>query len=1351
MRILALLAVLLAAVPIAPATAFELSDVQRQWLAAHKTIRVAPDPDLAPIDGRDKDGAETGLAADYLKLIVTRTGLRVRTASPDAPDRGAAMRALRERQVDIVPAAVANAEPGVLYSAPYLRISAAIYARAGEPGFAALDQLAGHAVAVVESSPWPALVGAGAANIRLTRAADRAAALAALADGRVDAFVGDPFTTADAIARAGLGSRVVLSGQLALQAPIAIAVRSDWPLLRQIIDAALKDIGVDEEKALRARWLKHVDVAGAAADTGAPLLPQSVAPAIDAALRALARAGGSADARKPIEDLLQQARDDDSAADQLAAQWQDLSGTATHAAEDAQKLEDALATRDAGSMLAWRAALPERATVEQLEALLARERDALASAKSSAAALQAEVDRQLRRPGQMRSELAAAQAQLDQNGGAAGATGEDAHAQAQALRARAAARKATIEIALLNLENRSYEARMRLLAAQLRERKHAADEETQRVAALENLVLDRTGAAIGELRTRVARERDQAVAQFRMLGEASAANLALVDKLDATVRALGALRTQKQDWENWQRDTAQALKNTEERIRIGGVNEAVGLILLAEKAKLKPLPLLERALLRLQTELAQTRMNLIDLREQQDELGDLGSAVTQSLAHLPEPPPERLNDLRTALYRLLDTRAEILPSLLLQQNRLAAADAEAEQTLRDLVAETDKLGALLDARLLWTPSHKPVDTAWLLQLPSDLARFLMPRRWLRVGANVGTALANAPLLSTAALALLAALLAMRPRIAQRLGQIAAPMRRIRTDRYRLTGQALLWTVVAALPLPLALWLLGHACRQIAAGNGNLTEEAGLALSSLAPIAFALTFLRALLRENGLAQYHFRWPRPRRDALRRAQPWLLLCVLPAQFVIAVLLLRADAALIDTFGRATLALATAAFGALTWYLLAPGRVWTSRDSTLHEPLRLRQALRVAGAAGCAVMTLLVLRGYFVTVATLARHMLMSLAALLAIATAHGLAARWLVLGERRLALRRMIEKSAQEQRERGVDGEAMPEPEPEEITVASVGTQTRRLLRAFTIFAAVAALLWIWSEVTPAVALLDEVPVWKDQHVSLLGVVEAFVVLALTWIATRNLPGLLEVGLLRRMHIDAATRYAITSVTRYVIVFAGTIGGLSLLGLHWSNLQWLAAGFSVGLGFGLQEIFANFVSGLMVLFERPIRVGDVITIGTVEGTVARIRTRATTIIDADNREVIVPNKSFITERLVNWTLSDTITRLVIKVGVAYRNDPRRTQQLLLEIAAAHPQVLAEPAAGCWMTGFGESTQDFELRVYVAELGQRNAVRNELQLRIVEVFRANDIEIAFPQMDVWLRNAAPGEATATATAPA
>jgi len=1352
-RIFPLLALLLLAANAVRAQNADLTAAQRQWVATHKVVRVAPDPDFAPIDGVDGEGRERGLAADYLKLVAARTGLEFRTVR--VATRSDGMRALRERRADLLPAAgVTDNDRDAIYSKPYLRLSAAIFARAGEPGFATLAQLAGHLVTVVEASPWPALVAKGG-TVKLLRDNDIAAALKRLRDKDADAYIGDPFTAADAIARLKLDKDIVLSGQSGVEAGVGFAVRSDWPQLQEILDAALKSISTDDDKAVRERWLKNA-AAPAAVAQAAPLPPSNAA-AIDAALQAAAKARGlGADVRQRIDDLLHQAQADESSADQLATQWQTLSQTSAGADAAAQKLEESLAVTDTGALLAWRATLPDRASAEQLEPLLAAARDNLSAARATVASLQAELDRQTLRPAQLRDELAAAQVALDHSGVAAAAGAEGALAQAQELRNRATSRLAATRIAVLQLESRTYESRMHLLGAQLRDRQRAVSELKQRENILESLVLDRAGAAVADLQARVARERDQAVAQFRMLGDAAGANLALVNRLSDSMHAFNTLRGQRQDWDNWLRDTTQALKNTEERIRIGGVSEAVGLILLAEKSRLKPLPLLRRTLADLQTDLAQTRIGLIDVREQTERLADLGDAVGEELSRLPEPPADRLNDLRTGMYRLLSTRAEILPSLLLQQTRLATADADAEGVLRELVATTEKLEGLLDARLLWTPSHKPVDLAWFERVAPDGGAFFNPRRWSHVGTNLANALAAAPLPMIAGLAACLLLLLGRRRAPSRLEHIAVPMRRIRTDRYRLTGAALAWTLIAALPLPALLWLLGYFCRQVPAGNGNLTEEVGYALAAIVPAALALTFLHALMYDDGLAQLHFRWPRPRRHALRDAAPWLAACVLPAQFVLSLIMLRGDAAPIDTLGRLLLVVALLGSAAVAWWLFAPGRVWTVRGTTLPEPLRLRQIVRVASAGFGVILAILVLRGYFVTGVTLSGRVIASFCAALAVATMHGLAVRWLVLGERRLALRRMQQKQEAEAGQRGTgEGEDLPDPEPEEITLASVSAQTRRFLRTLTLLALVAVLLWIWSDVTPAVTLLDTIPLWKGENVTLLGLLEALVVLGLTWVATRNLPGLLEIGLLRRIHIDAATRYAITSVTRYLIVFAGTIAGLSLLGLRWSNLQWLAAGFSVGLGFGMQEIFANFISGLMVLFERPIRVGDTITIGNVEGTVTRIRTRATTIVDADNREVIVPNKSFITDRLINWTLSDSITRVAIKVGIAYRNDPREAQRLLLEIAAAHPQVLADPAPACWMSGFGDSSQDFDLRVSVAEIAQRNPVRTDLQMRIAEVFRERDIEIAFPQMDLWLRNevqlkGAPAPADADAAAP-
>jgi potassium efflux system protein len=182
-------------------------------------------------------------------------------------------------------------------------------------------------------------------------------------------------------------------------------------------------------------------------------------------------------------------------------------------------------------------------------------------------------------------------------------------------------------------------------------------------------------------------------------------------------------------------------------------------------------------------------------------------------------------------------------------------------------------------------------------------------------------------------------------------------------------------------------------------------------------------------------------------------------------------------------------------------------------------------------------------------------------------------------------------------------------------------------------------------------------------------------------------------------------------------------------------------TVGIGFGLQEIFANFVSGLILLFERPLRVGDIVTVGDTSGAVVRIQIRATTIRDWDNRELVLPNKTLITGGFLNWTLSDSITRIVCHVGIAYEADPRRARELLLGIARRHPAILAEPQPMVTFEGFGDSTLNLALRVHVSRTDQRAGTTFDLHATILEEFRQAGIEIAFPQRDLHLRSVPPG----------
>ena len=252
--------------------------------------------------------------------------------------------------------------------------------------------------------------------------------------------------------------------------------------------------------------------------------------------------------------------------------------------------------------------------------------------------------------------------------------------------------------------------------------------------------------------------------------------------------------------------------------------------------------------------------------------------------------------------------------------------------------------------------------------------------------------------------------------------------------------------------------------------------------------------------------------------------------------------------------------------------------------------------------------------------------------------------------------------------------------------------------------------------------------------------AILIVVATLVAARSLPALLEIALLQRIQVSPGSRYAITTLSSYGIGALGLLLAFNTIGANWSQIQWLVAALGVGIGFGLQEIVANFISGLIILFERPIRVGDVVTVGDTDGVVTRIRIRATTIRNWDRKELLVPNKEFITGRLLNWSLSDQINRIVIIVGVAYDSDVERALELIGEVAREHAEVLDDPSPMVSFEGFGDNSLTLLLRCYLASLDNRLATITDLHKAINRKFKAAGIVIAYPQRDLHLDTSRP-----------
>ena len=221
------------------------------------------------------------------------------------------------------------------------------------------------------------------------------------------------------------------------------------------------------------------------------------------------------------------------------------------------------------------------------------------------------------------------------------------------------------------------------------------------------------------------------------------------------------------------------------------------------------------------------------------------------------------------------------------------------------------------------------------------------------------------------------------------------------------------------------------------------------------------------------------------------------------------------------------------------------------------------------------------------------------------------------------------------------------------------------------------------------------------------------------------------------LNRGAQEAIAVIVQYTLIFIGTLVLLQIWGLDLSSLTILASALSIGLGIGLQNIAKNFGSGLILVFERPIQVGDFIEVGDLNGTVERIGARSTEIRTLDRVSIIVPNSRFLDSEVINWSHGNPISRLHLPLGVAYGSDPQHVRTVLIEAARSHPKVLPSPDPSLLFKGFGDSSLDFELLVWTAEPDKQFLLKSDLYFLIYEVLNQNQIEIPFPQRDLHLRS--------------
>ncbi|MEX0959061.1 MAG: mechanosensitive ion channel domain-containing protein [Burkholderiales bacterium] len=268
---------------------------------------------------------------------------------------------------------------------------------------------------------------------------------------------------------------------------------------------------------------------------------------------------------------------------------------------------------------------------------------------------------------------------------------------------------------------------------------------------------------------------------------------------------------------------------------------------------------------------------------------------------------------------------------------------------------------------------------------------------------------------------------------------------------------------------------------------------------------------------------------------------------------------------------------------------------------------------------------------------------------------------------------------------------------------------------------------------------EVPLFDvgDSQVTLWTLAYILVLIVVLFYATSVMRALIVRRLLARTSLDRGAREAAGTVTRYIVLLIGLLIIVQTAGINLTTLNVLAGAVGIGVGFGLQNVVNNFFSGLIVMFERPIKIGDRIEVDGIDGDVIEIGARSTKVLTNDNIAIIVPNSKFITENVVNWKYSDDVVRFRIPVSVAYGSDARKVEKLLLEVAEADEDVLENPPPAVRLIEFGDNGLEFELRAWTStQTHRKGKLFSSLNFGIYEKFNENDIEFPFPQRDLHVR---------------
>lgn len=994
-----------------------------------------------------------------------------------------------------------------------------------------------------------------------------------------------------------------------------------------------------------------------------------------------------------------------------------------------------------------------RIPVEELEQRLILEKGKISNLDEQIKKLESELAVQNSRPQLIREETVAAQQDIEtaQKKLKAPIGKADAKLEVEARQAqlRTLIDSRIAELKMLEAEAISNPARVELLKTQFQLLDIQKSALNPVVGAIESLTSDLRQQEAKQMQDALSQAEKAVDGKHPLIQESTRRNIQYSRDLQDITAKIEQYTEQKTKVEAQTGEIEADFKSAEKKISLAALSPELGKILHEQRRNLSIQDEFKQQSQVIQNETAETSLAQFKVEDELKRLIDVDAVLKDMMRQQVDQalPADQRMMIQAELRVLLNNQKELLNKLSMAYATYLRMLGDFDFARQQMNTQVSKFASYLDEHLLWVPSSEPIGLGYITALYHSIQWLLSPFNWIDLIKD-----AVRLILQHQFLAFIAILSLVGLRLSTNWAKLQLTAISGKTDSFYYTLRSLVYNLILVLPLPVILYFSGRFLSgsvQVA----DFTRAVGEGMKGTAMPLFFLQFFYRVFAVDGIARKHFQWQKNIVSLLRTQIAWIRYVVVPGVFIITGTGASKFSVHSDSIGRLALIIIMVVMAVFASRVLRPstGLLYGYID---RNPDGWVTKLRYVWYAAAICIPLVIIgfavAGYYLSALELQQKLIVSLRLIFLTIIVHALVFRWLTLVNRQLAITNAKQKrkaaAIPEKHLAGAEDPVLPLDE-QQIDIPKVNAQTIKLLNVAIGFTLAVGFWMIWKNILPAFSFLDDIVLWQHlvnidnqesyQPITLTNLLLAGLYAFIAVVAVRNFSGLMELLVFRRLSIEAGSRYAVNQLAKYILFAIGFVSVANELGGSWSQVQWLVAALSVGLGFGLQEIFANMVSGIILLFERPIRVGDTVTIGSITGKVSRIQMRATTLVDMDQKDLVVPNKTFITSQLINWTLSDPITRVVIPVGIAYGSDIELAHKIMIDTVSSMPMVLTDPEPSVLLVGFGDSSLNFSIRVYVSELGDRMPVTHDLHIRLEKALREHKIEIPFPQRDIHVRS--------------